>query len=95
MSATLTIHVKVKFHGTFYSVVGADSLTVELTDGSTIQDLLTALETKFGQAFAEHTKRLDYLIMFVNDKEYRQLQGLKTRLSEGDGVTLGHVVGGG
>jgi len=85
----------VKFHGTFYSVVGTDSLTVELNDSPTLQDLLTALDAKFGQAFAEHTKRLDYLVMFVNDKEYRQLQGLKTRLSEGDGVTLGHVVGGG
>ncbi len=91
----MTIHVRVKFHGTFYSVVGTDTLTVELNDQSTLHDLLAALEEKFGQAFREHATRLDYLVMFVNDKEYRQLEGLKTRLSEGDVVTLGHVVGGG
>jgi molybdopterin converting factor small subunit len=91
----LTIHVKAKFHGTFYSVVGTDSLPVELDDRRTLQDLLEILEAKFGQAFAEHTKRLDYLVIFVNDKEYRQLHGLRTELSEGDVVTLGHVVGGG
>jgi molybdopterin converting factor small subunit len=95
VSEKLTINVKVKFHGTFYSVVGTDSLMFKLDDSPTLQDLLTALEAKFGQAFAEHTKRLDYLVMFVNDKEYRQLQGLRTRLSEGDVITLGHVVGGG
>lgn len=95
VSGKLTINVRVKFHGTFYSVVGTDSLMFKLNDSPTLQDLLTALEAKFGQAFAEHTKRLDYLVMFVNDKEYRQLQGLRTRLSEDDVITLGHVVGGG
>jgi len=91
----LTIHVNAKFHGTFYSVVGTDSLILELQDNSTLRDFLTALESKFGEGFAKHTARLDYLVIFVNDKEYRQLNVLQTRLSDGDVVTLGHVVGGG
>jgi len=95
VSCKLTVRVRVKFHGTFYSIVGTDSLPVQLDKNPTLQDLLATLEAKFGEALAEHTRRLDYLMIFVNDKEYRQLQGLQTRLSEGDLITVGHIVGGG
>jgi len=91
----LTIQVNAKFHGTFYSVVGTESLSLKLQDNSTLRGFLTTLENKFGEAFAKHTARLDYLMIFVNEKEYRQLDGLDTKLSDGDVVTLGHVVGGG
>jgi len=91
----LEVRIKVKFHGTFYPIVKTDSVDLELGAGSTVGDVLLALEKRFGKEFAEHTRRLDYLIIFVNDVEYRQLQGLKTVLSNGDQLTVGHVVAGG
>lgn len=91
----MVISINVKFHGTFYAVVKTDSLQLELENGATVSDAFVALERRFGKEFAEHTKRLDYLIIFVNDTEYRQLQGVKTVLSQGDELTLGHVIAGG
>ena len=91
----MTIKVTVKFHATFYPTVKTDSIDLMLPEGSTLSDALSAMEKKFGRDFAEHTKRLDYLIIFVNNTEYRQLQGSKTVLHEGDLLTLGHVVAGG
>ena len=91
----MAVRIKVKFHGTFYPIVKTDSVDLELGGGSTVSDAFSALEKRFGKEFAEHTRRLDYLIIFVNDVEYRQLQGLKTVLSNGDQLTVGHVVAGG
>ena len=91
----MTIKVKVKFHATFYPTVKTDSIDLALQDGATVSDALSAMEKKFGKDFAEHTQRLDYLIIFVNNTEYRQLQASKTILHEGDLLTLGHVVAGG
>ena len=91
----MVISINVKFHGTFYPLVKTDSVLLELENGATVSDAFEALKTEFGKDFAEHMKRLDYLVIFVNDTEYRQLQGLKTVLSEGDTLTLGHVVAGG
>lgn len=91
----MTIRVGVKFHGTFYPIVKTDSLTLELPEGATVRDAFLALETQFGKEFAEQTLRLEYMMVFVNDTEYRQLQGTKTVLREGDSLTLGHVVAGG
>ena len=91
----MVIEINVKFHGTFYPLVKTDSIQLELKNGATVSDAFAALETKFGKEFAEHTKRLDYLIIYVNDTEYRQLQGLNTVLSQGDKLTLGHVIAGG
>lgn len=92
----MTIRVNVKFHGTFYPIVHTDSTTLELADQqATVQALCESLKTQFGKPFAEQIAKLDYLIIFVNNTEYRQLQGLQTKLVNGDVVTLGHVVAGG
>ncbi len=91
----MTINVNVKFHGTFYPIVHADSATLELEDQATVEGLCEALKKRFGKPFAEQIEKLDYLVIFVNNTEYRQLQGLKTKLVDGDVVTLGHVVAGG
>jgi molybdopterin converting factor small subunit len=91
----MTIKVTVKFHATFYPTVKTDSIDLTLPERSTLCDALSAMEKKFGKDFAEHTRRLDYLIIFVNNTEYRQLQGSRTALHEGDILTLGHVVAGG
>jgi molybdopterin converting factor small subunit len=91
----MTIRVNVKFHGTFYPTVHVDSTLLEFTNQATVADLFEMLKDEFGKPFAEQAAKLDYLVVFVNNTEYRQLQGLQTPLSDGDVVTLGHVVAGG
>lgn len=91
----MTIHVNVKFHGTFYPIVHLDSTVVELEDQATVQGLFESLKLRFGGPFAKQVAKLDYLIIFVNNTEYRQLQGLQTKLADRDVVTLGHVIAGG
>lgn len=91
----MTIQVSAKFHGTFYPFVHADSASLELKDRASLKDLIEMLKVKFGKPFADQAAKLDYLVIFVNNTEYRQLQGLQTILADGDVVTLGHVVAGG
>jgi len=89
------LKIRVKFLGTFFSVVNTDAIDLELMDGATVSDAFSALKRKFGKAFGEHAERLDYLMVFVNNVEYRQLQGQETILRQGDSLTLGHVAAGG
>ena len=86
--------VKVKFLGTFHNIVPREELKLEIKDGATLRDLLKELE-KFGEELSKHLQKLEYLVIFVNDQEYRTLKGLDTRLKEGDKIAIGHILAGG
>ena len=89
------VKVKVKFLSTFHSVVDTDELDLEVPDQTNLGKLLEILSRKFGEGLAEHFRKLDYLMIFINDSEYRGLKGLDTLIRNGDKVIIGHVVAGG
>jgi len=88
--------IKVKFLGTFYDVTKTGNVKIKFPAGADLRYVLGLMEKKFGERFSEHVREhLDYLMIFINNVEYRQLQGLRTKINDGDIVVIGHVAAGG
>ena len=88
------VRIKLKFLGTFHEI-GVEQLELDVPSGTDISKLLDILKAKFGEKFSKHVKILEYLMIFVNDTEHRQLQGLSTKLNAGDNIVIGHILAGG
>jgi len=70
-------------------------MDLDVPSNTDVHKLLEILENRVGEKFSKHVKILEYLMIFINDTNYRQLQGLKTKLNDGDVVTIGHIAAGG
>ncbi len=84
-----TLIVKVKFLGDLRAIVGKQETTTELPQGSTVKDLLISLSNSYGEAFRSRvlnpTGNLEhYVLVFLNGKNIKELEGLKTILGEGE-----------
>jgi len=88
------LQIKIKFLATFHDI-GVEKMDLEVPNNTDIGRLLEILKNRFGEKFSKHVKILEYLMIFINDVNYRQLQGLKTKLNDGDVVTIGHILAGG
>lgn len=86
--------IKIKFLGTFHEI-GVEKMDLDVPPNTDLYKLLEILKNKFGDKFSKHVKILDYLVIFINDKNYRQLQEFDTELNDGDSVTIGHILAGG
>ncbi len=81
--------------------VGVKSLRLEIPEGSTIQDLLTHLEAKYGPAFhkasgqALYERIITRYCVFVNRKALWLPQQLNRTLTDGDEVAIFLPSGGG
>jgi molybdopterin converting factor small subunit len=74
----------------------ADNMVLEVPDDVDLDSVLSALEAKFGAQFTEHIRgHLNYCVIYINNSDYRQLQGLKTKIKDGDNIIIGHVIAGG
>ena len=77
-------------------MTNADNIVLEVPDDVDLDRVLSELEAKFGAQFTEHIRgHLDYCVIYINNSDYRQLQGLKTKIKEGDKIIIGHVIAGG
>jgi len=96
------LKVKVEFLGHVRNVIGSNrEENVEINESASIADLLTALSEKYGASFkrAIYEKsgediKSNYIIT-VNGYLLNQLDGVKTRLKNGDSVTILPIVSGG
>ncbi|HVP93364.1 MAG TPA: MoaD family protein [Acidobacteriota bacterium] len=94
--------VKVEFLGHVRNVIGSErEEEVEISEGSSIADLLMMLSEKYGEPFkrAVYEKsgadvKSNYIIT-VNGYLLNQLNGVKTKLKNGDQVILLPIVSGG
>ena len=87
---------KIKFFGAFHRVTDTESAELEFPTGANLKDVLEIIENKFGEKFSKLIRgHLDYLMIFTNNIEHRRLQGLRTKINDGDKVLIGHVAGGG
>jgi molybdopterin synthase sulfur carrier subunit len=94
--------VKVEFLGHIRNVIGSErEEEVEISEGSSIADLLIMLSEKYGEPFkkAVYEKsgadvKSNYIIT-VNGYLLNQLNGVKTKLKNGDQVILLPIVSGG
>ena len=90
--------IKVKFFSILREVFGAEEKEVELRSGSNILDLLNILcdspqrrETIFGDSSEPKT----YIQIFKNGKPAQSLDGIHTKLGEGDTVSIFPAIFGG
>jgi molybdopterin synthase sulfur carrier subunit len=96
------LKIKVEFLGHVRNVIGSErEEEVEISEGSSIADLLMVLSEKYGEPFkkAVYEKsgadvKSNYIIT-VNGYLLNQLNGVKTKLKSGDQVILLPIVSGG
>ncbi len=94
--------VKVEYLGHVKNVIGSERQEeVEIGDELSIADLLTVLSEKYGEPFkkAVYEKsgtdiKSNYIIT-INGYLLNQLNGLETKLKDGDHITLLPIVSGG
>lgn len=89
-------HVKIRFLSTFQTISGLESIDLKIPKEADLDFVLGRLEERFGDEFTKHVRNhLDYVAIYINNRSYLQLNGLKTRINDGDKITLGHVIAGG
>ncbi len=88
--------VEIKFLSTFFGMTKTDKVKLSIPENTDIDSMLTIIEPEVGHETIEHIRsHLDYIVIAVNNIDYRQLQGLKTVIKEGDKLVIGHVIAGG
>jgi MoaD family protein len=94
------VRINVKFSAMIKEATNTDEETIEI-DGEKVGELLAALVQRYGVQFRKRIideatgKPRRFINIFVNGRDIRNLQGLDTRLTEGDEVRLIPTVAGG
>ncbi len=83
------ISVKVSFMGEIRSLARRRALEVALPQGTTLDELLGHLCETLGEAFAKRLfdgdgRLYPHVVVFVDGKDFRELEGLRTRLMRGE-----------
>lgn len=92
------MRVQVKLFGEFREAAGRDTLTLDLPDGADCLHALKALSREYprlGSLIFSGENLKDHLHVFLNGQNVNNLQGLATRLSEGDVLTFFLPISGG
>ena len=93
------MNVRVKFYGMAYDEVGTRELSLELADGSTVDDLLSIIVKRYPDltnlVYDEEGVFREYLEVAVNKMDIIGLDRLKTGLRDGNVVLIMPPIGGG
>lgn len=89
--------IKVKFYGVLAEAVQSREVDVE---ASTLRQLLSALAVKYGNSFTEKIYNGDgtlrrFVNIYINGRDIRFIQGVDTKLNDGDEVLFIPAVSGG
>ncbi len=96
MRLILIAKARIRFLSTFQTISGIENIELKIPDGTSLDFVLGRLEDRFGDQFTKHIRQhLDYVTIYINNKSYLHLEGLKTKIYDGDKITLGHVIAGG
>jgi MoaD family protein len=96
------LKIKVEYLGHIRGIIGSErEEEVEIKEGSSLADLLMTLSEKYGDPFQKalyepkgKDVKTNYIIT-VNGYLLNQLNGIETKLKNGDHVTLLPIVSGG
>jgi len=93
------MRVKVRLFALLREVAGTKEIEEEVEEGITVKDLLERLSTKLPKRFRElvfeEQNVSKNVIILVNRRGIRELEGLETKLKDGDEVALLPPVSGG
>ena len=81
---------KVKFFATLREITGKRE---EIIEGDNVGDVLKVLYKEYGEKFEKELKERSMIL--VNGKNIEHLEGLKTRVSEEDTISIFPPAGGG
>lgn len=92
--------VEVRFFTSLREITGEKVEKIQLNGIITVEELLSKLSKKYGGEFKEYLYNEEgnlhgYLSILVNGKSTKILQGLDTKLKEGDVIAILPPVGGG
>lgn len=95
----VSMELELRFFATFRAAVGEKSITREFDDGTTVGDVLAAIESEFpelaGELLDEDGDIRPQLSVLKNGREVLHIEGTATPLSEGDSVSVFPPVAGG
>ena len=94
------VKVSIKFLSEFKNVVGMECVEVNVNEESTVEDLLKHLCDQFKEPlcnliFESKASIKRNIVIFINGKNIATLDGLKTKLRDGDQIILSTPVAGG
>jgi molybdopterin synthase sulfur carrier subunit len=90
--------IRVKFFATFKELFGGGEKEIELGSGASIQDLINLLCVSAQcrqEIFGNSDKLRPYIKILKNGRHIQFLDGVHTKLGEGDVVTVFPPAGGG
>lgn len=95
------MNVRVLFHSVLAEVTGTKELTLDQDQGRTVRELFDTLSRRYGEGFDERLcdpktgKMRRFILVTVNSRDIRHLNGLETELGEGDEVAILPMAAGG
>ena len=100
VSKETSISIKIKFFTTLREIVGKKDEQIQLSESTTLEELLKQLAKKYGEDFDDYVydelgKVRGHLQFLINGKSASTAQGLKTKLREDDEIAILPPVGGG
>ena len=87
--------IEVLFFAQLRELTGTRQTEVTLADGNRLADLIARLSEEYGDVFRREVSDIAGLRIMVNGLENEVLDGMETRLKEGDTVVLLPPVAGG
>jgi MoaD family protein len=92
--------VKVRFYSLLKDVTKLEKISLSIEKSLTIKDILERLIEKFGKDFEElvYQKKGElnkYLLVVLNEKDIRSVNGLATNVQDGDKITFIPAIAGG
>jgi len=92
--------ITVKFFTSLREITGKKEDEIQSSSVVTVEELLTQLSKKYGKQFTEYVydekgKVRTHIQILVNGRGIIALQGLETKLKEGDNLAILPPVGGG
>lgn len=94
------LNVKIIFLSVLVDITQIEELTLPIDDGSNIKNMLEQLSSKFGKKFEDLIFKASenlskYVIVTINGKDIRTLDGLNTKIQFNDEISFIPAIAGG